>query len=158
MKRIVLLFLIILTAPLSAMYRPYNDSFNYVRVGGFTFLHMPLGAEVALGHRHKIGQWGIGPLVNLSISPVACPAFSLKFESLWYPSSWHGSCYFGLMPGVGVAYLEDLFYNNSGSWVFLPTLEFLVGREFVSCSGQKHFYYFSLSPYYSISFNYGWGF
>lgn len=139
-------------------YYNYENSFRYVRVGGYTLLHYPLGVEFAFGERHRSGEFGYGPLMNISVSELMLPAVSLKFESLFYPKSFGGG-YVGIMPGIGVAYANGFIYNNpSYRWIFLPTFEFVIGNESISYCGKREFYYVSISPYFTLSFNYGWGF
>ncbi len=134
-------------------------SFTYARVGAFSWLILPVGVEAAIGHRYRSEKWGWGPLVNVSAASFlgmynVLPAISFKFEVLYYPTSW-GNWYWGFMPGVGIARMS---FDNGRGWGFLPSLELCFGKEFSTLSGKRDFYYFSISPLLTISFNYGWSF
>ena len=135
------------------------ESFTYGRIGAFSWLILPIGVEAAIGHRYRSERWGWGPLINVSAASFLgvysmLPVISIKFEVLYYPKSWN-DWYWGFMPGVGMA---NMRLDNSRGWNFLPSLELCFGKEYLTCSNEHRFYYFSISPLLTISFNYGWGF
>ncbi|NGX32690.1 MAG: hypothetical protein K1060chlam4_00740 [Candidatus Anoxychlamydiales bacterium] len=134
-----------------------HKSFTYYRLGGFAFLIYPFGGEVAVGHRFRSKYFGFGPLLNVSLSPATTPAIMFKIEALCYPSG--KGFYFGLMPGVGIA-KSDIFGggHHHNSWTFCPGLEAVFGKEFLSSTNNRSFFYVSISPFFVTSFNYGWSF
>jgi hypothetical protein len=122
---------------------------------GFGIIPFPFpGVEAAIGYRYRTERWGTGPLLNLS-GPFLL-TISLKCEILYYPKSW-GQWYWGFMPGIGYNTFQIHQKRNNRGSVF-PSLELVFGKEFVNLNNKKRFYYFSISPYFLFSFNYGWSF
>jgi len=164
MKRIFFILILLFTSALFCEKQKgktdaeiLKESFGYVRTGPFTFLHVPIGGEVAVGYRFRSDRFEGGPMINVSGSPYAYPAISFKMEGYYYPLDWRGG-YYGIMPGVGVGYIKTTFDTKYNRWDFFPSLEIVVGKEFVTENKKKRFYYVSISPLLSLSFNYGWAF
>lgn len=147
------------TSPVPATEIENPKSFTYGRVGAFTWIVLPIGVEAAMGHRFRSERWGWGPLINVSAASffgtyTVLPAVSFKFEALYYPKSW-GDWYWGFIPGIGIARMS---FDKGPRWDLLPSLELCFGKEFLNSADKREFYYFSISPLLTISFNYGWSF
>jgi hypothetical protein len=140
---------------------PELQSFAYGRLGAYTWLVLPIGVEGAIGYRFRSEGWGSGPMLN--VSATSClgvislvPTISFKYEVLYYPKSW-GHWYWGVMPSVGIGH-GRYESRSKTKWEFIPSIEFVFGKEFLNFNNKKRFYYFSVNPLLVFSFNYGWSF